>query len=122
MRAPFLPQISQIIVFTFIYKPTDRDDDQLACRADFRNGHHFIARNSVAFDQILPLSSNGVFLTFNNLTCEQTAFYIKDAQIIVAHFFFRMQGHDILTLTNLLADLFQDALKHSLLPKPESHC
>jgi len=56
-------------------------------------------------------------LTFNNLTCEQTVFHIKDAQITVAHFFLRMQGHDILMLTNLLANLFQNALKHSLLPK-----
>jgi hypothetical protein len=51
-----------------------------------------------------------------------TAFLVKDAQVFVAHFFFRVQGHDILTLTNLLADLFQDALKHSLISGSKSFC
>jgi hypothetical protein len=79
MRAPLLPQTSQIIglVLSSSLLKIDRDNNQLACQAQLSHNNNFIACDGSTFDEIFMLTCHNVFLTLNDLACENAAFNIK---------------------------------------------
>ncbi len=82
----------------------NREDNQLARPPELGHNHEgFCAINGSTPNQIFPLFGFAVFLPFDDCTRQNTAFNVENSQIVVVHFFFRVQGHDVLTATDFIA-------------------
>jgi len=92
-------------------------EDQFSSRAYLENNYNLILGYGLTFDQVFPFAGVAIFLSFNDLACQKAPLNVKDAQLVIAHLFFGMKRHHILTKANLFTDFCQDAFKHNALQK-----
>ena len=80
-------------------------DYQLVRDTQFCNNRYCKASDRLARDQLLPFTGNMISLTLEHRSRQICSLDVENREMIIGHLFFGVQGHHVLTSTNLVLHL-----------------